>query len=155
MGRRIANVGGYCLVLAALAGAAGCGARKRAVRMHCMANLKQIGMALQMFAADKEDKYPQTLKELVQGEFAPDGRVFICKARPDRWGYDYVEGLTPDDPAFCVVVCDKAGNHKDGRNVLLNDGSVEWMTEETFQAALKKTIDHAKSAGREAKLREE
>ncbi len=109
------------------------GAAREAV---CKNNLKQIGLAMAIYANDFEDRFPPTLDDLVP-LYVTERMLFQCPSDPsddpDYVGYVYVPGFRVGVDATTMVLFDKKGNHAEGRNVLFADGHVELMTEEAFQ----------------------
>jgi hypothetical protein len=142
-----AGVPALAVVVCALAGCGVTASRERAVKTRSMANLKQIYQALTMFAAEKSS-YPKTLEELVPDQLVDD-RVLASPTKPGLKGYGYVSGLDPKGPVN-IIAFDLKHNFEGGRNVLASNGDVAWMIEEKFQEGLARTIENAKSAGREA-----
>ncbi|MGA2497351.1 MAG: DUF3352 domain-containing protein [Tepidisphaeraceae bacterium] len=129
-------------------------AKERAERVKCASNLRQIGLAVQLYRNDKK-KYPATLGDLV-GEDLP-AEVFICpetgKAVPADIAHDkkkYAEWVNANsdyvylgatmkaaDGADKILVYEKLENHNgEGVNVLFNDGHVEWMMQEGAKKAI-------------------
>jgi prepilin-type processing-associated H-X9-DG protein len=105
----------------------------------CLANLKMIGMACQMYAAEHDGRYPERLSELYP-HYLPDLAVFVCPstgakiASPDeidaKTSYEYRgAGLnlrTVREPSYqAILACDKPGNHRRRKNLLYADGHVE------------------------------
>jgi hypothetical protein len=125
------------------------GARERARRVKCMNNLKQIGIAMQIYSDDNESKYPPKLSDLYP-RYAASPDLFICptvggeiqevrkadgdidvelmrKIIDEKTNYVYVSGLTTDAPADMVIIYEKTGNHDGaGGNVMCNGMDVSW-----------------------------
>lgn len=119
-------------------------ARKEAKKYECMSNLKQIGMALKMYAVDYDEQFPANLED-VYPLYVIDANIFKCPASDSSADtpatYTYVKGLTEAHPGNTIIVYDSSvTNHGDGRNVLFVDGHVEWMGEKKFQEALKRNL---------------
>ena len=138
----------WVAVLVALAaGTGGCGLKKereRAKKTSSMANLKQISMACQMWTAEHGEGFPPSLEALVDGGQIADRSVLECPAKPGETGYDYVAGLSAADGSSLVLAYEKDGCFEGGRNVLVLNGDVQWMTEADFQEALKKTQEYVR-----------
>lgn len=99
----------------------------------CVSNLKNIGLALAIYANDHEDKYPPTLEDLLAG-YLPNAEALQCPSdSSDERSYLYVPGLSVAHEPTAIVMFERKGNHAGGRNVLFGDGHVEWMSEEAFQ----------------------
>ena len=111
-------------------------ARERARRTSCLNNLKQISIALHLYATDNMEKFPKTLQELVDGGYIDSLEIFKCPsasssvpANADSGDYVYKAGQTESADSDAVIACDKAENHKgQGGNVLFVDGHVKWQS---------------------------
>lgn len=123
-------------------------------RQACASNLKQIGMALWLYAADHGEMFPPHLGVLYD-KYAAEADAFICpstSAHPDPnqersalearppvyakfapehisyYSYYYVTGRRPDDPPESIIAFENAANHDgNGLHVLRADGRAEWM----------------------------
>lgn len=110
-------------------------ARERARRTSCMNNLKQISIALHLYATDNMERFPKTLNELVNGGYLDSLEIFKCPSAPssipdnaDSGDYAYKAGLTESADSGESIACDKADNHKgQGGNVLFVGGHVRWQ----------------------------
>lgn len=131
-------------------------------RASCINNLKQIGMALEMYRSDQgsypSDSGPGYLRRLHAGNLVPDGKVFSCTEARKKLSPDpmtgFVIGYEPNpalagkgseayrvpDPASVPWVWERQPFHKDDsvRTVLFLDGHSESMKEADFQAILAK-----------------
>lgn len=120
-------------------------AQARAQDTACSSHLKQIGMAVLLYAADNNGALPATFLELVQKAYIKDGKVWGCPARPtpgtSALTSDYVyvgAGLTDKaaTPASTVIAYDRPGNHPNQvMNVLLLDGHVETVHAPNIETA--------------------
>ncbi len=104
-------------------------ARARATRAACSSHLKQIGLALTLYANDNGGKYPATLPALVPN-YINDARMLACPASGK--GYTYVSGLTSNDRPSVIVAFDAAGNHAGGANIVRVGGAVAWQRNATW-----------------------
>ena len=115
-------------------------ARGHAREASCLSNLKQIGLACHMYAADNKGKFPPKLDDLVPN-YLPQRRVFHCPSAPGSdttLSYSYVAGLTDRDTDKALAYDAQA--HADGtRNVLFADGHVQPLPEVAFQELLHPT----------------
>jgi len=128
-------------------------AREQARRAQCMSNLKQLGLALNMYAQDHNESFPKGLDELVKGGYIADRRLFECPSSPGG-GYEYIPGLRTTDPAGTAVIFDSAANHGgDGRNVLHIDGHVRWCDETMAQRKVWSAVGLLKRSGRPAEIK--
>lgn len=102
-------------------------------RHKCMNNLKQIGLALRLYAQDYNGKFPRELKELCPN-YILRATLWCPGDNKISKSYVYVKGLTSKD-RHSILAYDTSPDHHDGegRNVLFVDGHVEWMVEKEFQ----------------------
>jgi prepilin-type processing-associated H-X9-DG protein len=109
-------------------------AREEARKAVCASNLKQVGLAMAIYANDHEDKFPPTLTDLMP-DYLTDEGLFHCPTDTSKEpSYLYVPGLSVTDEPTLMLVIERAGIHARGRNVLFVDAHVAWMDEQAFQA---------------------
>jgi len=105
-----------------------------AERAACASNMRQIGQAIHEYRRFY-GAFPESLDELL-GEADLLPRHLRCPACEDSRAEHYFY-LPPEQlDRGTMMVCDLAGNHEGGRNVLFADGHVDWMTPEQFAKAL-------------------
>ena len=107
-------------------------ARRKASQAKCANNLRQIGIALSLYATDHGERFPQSLDALYP-EYVDDMEAFVCPSSgnevpstPVGGDYEYQTGLTASSESTAPIVSDKPGNHKHGGNVLYLGGQVKW-----------------------------
>lgn len=105
-------------------------AKAKAQRISSVNNLKQIALAARIFAADNQDRLPNTFEEMMDVLVTP--RVLIDPETAER--YTYVgAGKSEADP-FGILAYSSAKHGR--REVAFVDGSVRQLSEEQFQEAL-------------------
>ena len=113
-------------------------AREKARRVNCAGNLKQIGLALIIYAGDDVDSgfFPDqtAFGALHDGSYLQNGKVYSCPstASPDTFAsdsnYEYNgSGLkdTNGSPTSVSLAGDDASNHDRWTNILYLDGHVK------------------------------
>ena len=128
-------------------------ARGKARQVACMSNLKQLDLALIMYANDNQDVFPAEdgaagLREVA--EYLPAPAVCVCpesdqspppdleSVSEDSLSYVYFGGFRMSSigsPATLPLLFDKPGNHGNGVNVAFADGHVEWLQGEFWSCA--------------------
>jgi prepilin-type processing-associated H-X9-DG protein len=124
-----------------LLGRSGCGSP----RIKCASNLKQIGLALQIYSNENGKRFPPSFDPLIEDIVTAD--LFICPQtsdqaavgpttqavvqdfhKPGRNSYVFVAGGAADqsEPSL-VLVYEPIGLHGPGMNVLYGDGHVGWV----------------------------
>ncbi|MCK5805072.1 MAG: DUF1559 domain-containing protein [Lentisphaeria bacterium] len=111
-------------------------ARERAVRIGCQCNVKQIMIALHLYAEKYDGWFPDKdgdagLEMLRQENWHGQklmGHPYALSCpsarpiQPDSIGYDYVAGHRKDSDKNIGIVMDKVGNHKEYGNIGFVDG---------------------------------
>jgi len=122
-------------VLAALLLPALGAARQKAQMAACMSNVRQIGLAMQLYASDYGGKPPQSLDDLVRTGIVSTNRIFYCPAVTDRthYSYTFTDAITfwGDTSTNVIVLQEIDENHRRGRVVLYNDGHAAWLRDES------------------------
>jgi prepilin-type processing-associated H-X9-DG protein len=109
-------------------------------RISCASNLKQIGLAMRMYAADHDGHFPPPdgaagLEVLRANGYLENHKMFTCPATTttrqdgialteENIDYIYRGGLTEASPVDTPVAWDKPDNHKQYGNVLYVGGHV-------------------------------
>ncbi len=108
---------------------------RRMDKTACANNLRQVGLALYIYAKEHEGRFPPTLKALYDERYLADRRLMDCPASrdtgtPESPDYIYTAGLSVRDPSLTALVRDKARNHpRGGKNILYVNGAVVWEEE--------------------------
>lgn len=122
-------------------------AREGGGRVRCPSNLRQIGLAMKLYADAHAGHYPDSFAEILLTEdVTPE--VFVCPnssgshstapttreaaadlSNPEHCSYIYAaKGLTTDAPLATVLAYEPLANHREeGMNVLFGDGHVEFI----------------------------
>jgi len=104
--------------------------RDRMDRTVCTNNLREIGLALYIYAAEHGGIFPSSLKELYDEGYLSNERRADCpgsknKGIPEKPDYIYTAGLSVKSPSESILVKDKAKNHKSGwNNVMEVNGAI-------------------------------
>ena len=108
-------------------------------RAACVKRLKNLGGAWLIYTADSEGRMPENLEALLPYLGGAGARPLLACPSADESipGYIYVKSADDmfrlEPPEEVMLIFDKRGNHRGGRNVLFVDGHVGWINEETFQ----------------------
>jgi len=124
-------------------------AREQARRGSCLNNLKQISLALHMYAQDSDEDFPglsgmtSTVSDF-QSRYATNAKLFHCPShipnpQPGILSLSYAYRIGLDEQAYSnsAIMADKAAtytvlvkndNHQgDGVNVLFIGGNAKWL----------------------------
>jgi hypothetical protein len=117
-------------------------AREQARQTVSMSNLKQLGLAVIMYADDHDGKLPDNLEQAKQ--YYRDSKILESPLKPKDFAgpsYIYVSGQSMNEksPATQIVAYENPEYCKDTIITLFLDGHVEKMPRERFLEALKAT----------------
>lgn len=132
------NVASYVLLGAFMAFVVPHPGDRKFETISCAVNLKQIGLALRMYAADRDGEFPVELNSLVVEGYLSGTECFVCPSTKTRvlqrftsqgqphCGYVYKSPGKLDEAtaAATIVAWDRPGNHVRFGNVLFGDGAV-------------------------------
>jgi prepilin-type processing-associated H-X9-DG protein len=110
-------------------------------QQRCGRNLKQIGLAIEMYESDS-GWWPSTFHDL--GRYVSfQSKLFVCPvtgAKPgefadvNRWtSYTYVPSAPTSSPAVVAAYCDPTHHGGSGAMVLFVDGHTEWFSTDAFE----------------------
>lgn len=116
-------------------------ARQTANQVQCASNLKQIGLAIQLYADANNGAYPDTIEELA-ATHSLTGAVYDCpstsaappttsspQALAGKIEYIYVgKGMSGHIEPKTVIAYEPTSNHGSGSNMLFADGAVDFIT---------------------------
>jgi len=116
------------MILPALAGA-----REKDRRSQCLSNMKQISVAIDIYAKEHDGNIPRTFDDLRPYATNLD-KLLICPSAKDRNHPSYQivlgGGKWQGDNPDAIVVTESAADHRFGSHVLLDDGHVEYRPNE-------------------------
>jgi hypothetical protein len=109
------------------------GTREYERRIQCLNNMKQIGVAIDVYAKEHDGNIPRTFDDLRPYTTNLD-KLLICPSAKDRSrpSYQIVLGgkkWNGDETIDTVVVTEPLSNHRFGRWALYGDGHVSWVNE--------------------------
>lgn len=104
-------------------------AREKAKRISCQSNMKQINMALQLYAGDFDDAFPPNLRTLRDTDYLADQQIYRCPSRtrpnPEFSDYRYFgNGRKRNEPPFPILRDQKKNHPGKYENLLYSDGRV-------------------------------
>lgn len=102
-------------------------AREKAHTARCQTYLRQIWVALQVYAQDHHGRFPPRPYDLsVLLPYLREPEVLSCPSARLGTGYWYGGGLACDSPPRRPLVGDSAPRHNGGGNILFVEGHVKW-----------------------------
>jgi prepilin-type processing-associated H-X9-DG protein len=116
--------------------------REQARSVASMSNLKQIGLALIMYADEHQGNLPASLEDAKS--YYGNAKILESPHKPKDFSgpsYLYVSGQAVAGDYHNIVVYENPGFCKDKINVLFLDGHVEALTPEAFQRELQATYE--------------
>jgi prepilin-type processing-associated H-X9-DG protein len=110
------------------------GAREENHRVLCMNNMKQIGLAIGMYADAHDRNIPRTFDDLLPYATNLD-KLLICPSAKDTRHPSYQILLggkkwNSDETMDAIIVTEPLSNHRSGRMALYGDGHVSWVSDE-------------------------
>jgi prepilin-type processing-associated H-X9-DG protein len=143
----------FIVILAAMLLPALSQAKENARRIHCMSNLKQIGLALRMYSNENYEQFPPEdgaagLEYLRKGGYLDNPNVYVCPSSntvPAAFGeplteetvdYVYRGGHSESDSVDLGLACDKEGNHRNYGSILYLDGHVRGCVGPSWQEGM-------------------
>ncbi|HEY2587412.1 MAG TPA: H-X9-DG-CTERM domain-containing protein [Tepidisphaeraceae bacterium] len=126
-------------------------ARTNAMRIQVASNLRQLGMAVMMYATDHQGQMPKDLgAEISKYVDGPEGfkRLWVDPLRPNQQKpYVYLKLADKfadvKEPAQAVLIYENHTTWDNGINVAFADGHVEWVADEK---QFKEMLDQTKKS---------
>jgi prepilin-type N-terminal cleavage/methylation domain-containing protein len=109
--------------------------RNRLDKVVCANNLREIGLAMYIYAREHDGRFPPELRALYEEHYLSDTRLLDCPATKtggtlESPEYVYAPGLTIRSASLEPLVRDKDKNHsRGGGNTLYVNGNVAWEKE--------------------------
>ena len=100
------------------------------LRSMCAENLREIGLAMYIYAQENNGQFPPDLKTLYDGKYLTNETLLDCPVHPGKGSLEnpdffYTGGLSINSPSLAPLVRDKEGNHFGrGKNILYVNGTV-------------------------------
>jgi prepilin-type processing-associated H-X9-DG protein len=99
-------------------------AREQARRTQCINQLKQISFAIAQYADDNKERLPVSFDDLAP-YVSGSTKIFSCPSAPGSL-YKLNSSAQWQGAQLAPLVTESLDNHRQGGNVLYNDGHVEW-----------------------------
>ncbi|MBU1084505.1 MAG: type II secretion system protein [Candidatus Omnitrophota bacterium] len=96
----------------------------------CTNNLREMGLALYIYAEEHGGEFPPSIKALYEQGYLSDERITDCpankdKGTPEQPDYIYTAGLSAKSSSNGVLLKDRAKNHSsEWKNVMRVDGTI-------------------------------
>ena len=109
--------------------------RARLDKVICANNLREVGLAMYMYAKEHGGQFPPAIKTLYDEKYISDTKLLDCPAANaagslENPEYVYTPGLTIKSPSLEPLLQDKTRNHpQGGKNALYVNGNVAWVAE--------------------------
>ncbi len=109
--------------------------RNRLDKVLCANNLRELGLAMYIYAREHEGRFPPSIRTLYEEQYLSDTRLLDCPASKsagtlDSPDYVYTAGLSARSSSQGPLLRDNTKNHPDGgRNTLYVNGNVAWERE--------------------------
>jgi len=127
-------------------------AQEKARQSSCMENLRQMSIALSLYARDHAGRFPPSDDDLAPllDRYLPMEESLFCPSptapepyypvKPSvpqfavvKGDYGYEAGRCDDDEPWTFLACDDVvGRHNEGANCLFVDGHVKWIKDEKW-----------------------
>ena len=129
----------FAVLLAAFSFPTGRSLHELEDRLDCASNLRQVYLALKMYAEEHDDQLPPRVDAILNPYLGGCKELLHCPNAEANEPYGYHPSARIGSPA--VLMWDQVSNHANGRNVLFADGEVKWLSEEEFKAVAEGVAD--------------
>ncbi len=104
-----------------------------------VANLRTIAVAIEL-SKFESGQYPRNLQQLVEERHITEENLLYPGQESQGVAYGYLPPAE-NTPGDTIIVHEHYGFDREGRNVLLVDGTVKWMPEDQFWEVRNKIIN--------------